>query len=123
MFGRSELFNNLPHEIFIQQEIMILKDNTRNNSTQENLFNRMCFYVLKCEKDGNNYGDYSNNLRERLSLNNKGKVLTTKNPLPLKIIYFEGCLNQQDATHREKYLKTHHGKLFLGNRIKLYLTE
>jgi hypothetical protein len=40
----------------------------------------------------------------------------------LKLIYFEGCLNQKDATHREKYLKTHFGKMFLKNRLKSYLT-
>lgn len=38
------------------------------------------------------------------------------------LIYFEGCLNQKDATHREKYLKTHFGKLFIKNRLKSYLT-
>ena len=37
---------------------------------------------------------------------------STKNRLPLELIYFEGCLNQQDATHREKYLKIYLGKLF-----------
>ena len=29
---------------------------------------------------------------------------------------------QQDATHREKYLKTHFGKMFIKNRLKSYLT-
>ena len=32
---------------------------------------------------------------------------------PLKLIYFEACLNQQDATHREKYLKSFHTILLL----------
>ena len=79
-------------------------------------------YILKSGKDGNNYVVYTNNLRERLALHNAGKVLSTKNRLPIELIYFEGCLNQQDATHREKYLKTHYGKMFLGNRLKSYLT-
>ncbi len=54
-------------------------------------------YVLKSEKDGNNYVGYTNNLRERIILHNAGKVLSTKNRLPLQLIYFEACLNQQDA--------------------------
>ncbi len=54
-------------------------------------------YVLKSEKDGNNYVGYTNNLRERIILHNAGKVLSTKNRLPLHLIYFEACLNQQDA--------------------------
>ena len=49
-------------------------------------------------------------------------VISTKDRRPLKLIYFEACLNQQDATHREKYLKTFHGKMFLRNRLKSYLT-
>jgi len=40
----------------------------------------------------------------------------------LKLIYYEACLNQQDATHREKYLKTYLGKMFIKNRTKSYLT-
>jgi predicted GIY-YIG superfamily endonuclease len=47
---------------------------------------------------------------------------STKDRRPFKLIYFEGCLNQQDATKREKYLKTHYGKQFLGNRLKSYFT-
>lgn len=63
-------------------------------------------YVLKSEKDGNNYVGYTSNLRERLKQHQKGYVKSTKNRLPIKLIYFEGCLNQQDTTHREKHLKT-----------------
>ena len=69
-------------------------------------------YVLKSAKDGNNYVGFTKDLKKRLKEHEKGLVL----------IYFEGCLNQQDATHREKYLKTHHGKMFLGDRLKSYLT-
>ena len=32
------------------------------------------------------------------------------------------CLTQKDATNREKYLKTYHGKMFLKGRLKSYLT-
>ncbi len=31
------------------------------------------------------------------------QVKSTKHRRPLTLVYFEGCLNQQDATHREKY--------------------
>ena len=73
-------------------------------------------YVLKSENDGNNYVGYTNDLRERLTLHNEGKVTSTKNRLPLKLIYFEGCLNQQDATKREKYLKSSWGKRCIKSR-------
>jgi len=79
-------------------------------------------YVLQSLKDLNFYVGYTNNLIKRIEDHNKGKVLSTKNRMPLKLIYWEGCLNQHDATRREKYLKTAWGKRFIKNRIKNYLT-
>lgn len=75
-------------------------------------------YVLRSLKDGKNYTGYTKNLKLRFQQHIDGLVESTKNRRPLQIIYFEGCLNQQDATHREKYLKTHYGKMFLKNRLK-----
>lgn len=79
-------------------------------------------YVLRSEKDKKMYTGYTKDLKLRLNCHNSGKVPSTRDRRPLTLIYFEGCLNQQDATHREKYLKTYHGKQFIGNRIKSYLT-
>lgn len=79
-------------------------------------------YVLESLKDGEKYTGYTSNLPLRFEAHQAGKVPSTKDRRPLKIIYFEGCLNQQDATKREKYLKTHYGKMFLGNRLKSYFT-
>jgi putative endonuclease len=52
----------------------------------------------------------------------KGRVASTRDRRPLKLIYYEACLSQDDATKREKYLKTFHGKMFLRGRLKSYLT-
>ena len=79
-------------------------------------------YILQSEKDGLFYTGYTKDLRERIKLHNEGKVASTKNRTPLKLIYFEGCLNQQDATHRENYLKSSWGKRYLKERMKNYLT-
>ena len=79
-------------------------------------------YVLKSGKDKKFYTGYTNNLKLRFEQHRKGQVESTKDRRPLKLIYYEACLNQQDATHREKYLKTHHGKTFLRKRLKSYLT-
>jgi len=79
-------------------------------------------YVLQSLKDRNFYVGYTNNLVKRVAEHNKGKVPSTKNRVPLKLIYWEGCLNQKDATRREKYLKTAWGKRFIKNRLKNYLT-
>ena len=60
-------------------------------------------YVLKSEYDGKFYTGYTKNIELRFEQHQKGLVESTKNRRPLKLIYFEACLNQQDATHREKY--------------------
>ncbi len=79
-------------------------------------------YVLKSDVDDNNYVGYTIKLKERLKQHNEGKIKSTQNRSPLKLIYFEGCLNQQDATKREKYLKTAWGKRYIKSRLSNYLT-
>lgn len=79
-------------------------------------------YILQSELDSKFYTGYTKNIELRFEQHNKGQVESTKDRRPLKLIYFEACLNQQDATHREKYLKTHYGKMFIKNRLKSYLT-
>ncbi len=68
------------------------------------------------------YTGYTKDINKRVAEHNSGKVKSTKERRPLKLIYWEGCLNQQDATRREKYLKTAWGKRYIKNRIKNYLT-
>jgi putative endonuclease len=82
---------------------------------------RYYVYVLQSESDKNFYTGYTNNIRVRIKEHNSGKVLSTKNRLPMNLIYWEGCLNQIDALSREKYLKTAWGKRFIKNRLKNYL--
>ena len=79
-------------------------------------------YVLQSEKDGKLYTGYTKNLEERFKLHSLGQVVSTADRRPLKLIYFEACLDRSDATHREKYLKTHYGKMFIKNRLKSYFT-
>ncbi len=79
-------------------------------------------YILQSKKDKQFYTGYTNNLEDRLRLHSVGKVESTKNRLPVELVYYEACLNQQDATHREKYLKTVWGKRYIKTRLKAYLT-
>lgn len=60
-------------------------------------------YVLISEKDGNLYTGFTKNLKVRFEQHNKGQVESTRGRRPMKLIYYEACLNQEDATHREKY--------------------
>ena len=72
--------------------------------------------------DYNFYVGYTKDLKFRLKEHNSGKVKSTKNRRPFKLVYYEACLKQQDATHREKYLKTSWGKRYIKSRLKNYLT-
>lgn len=78
-------------------------------------------YVLQSEKDNNFYVGYTANLKEQIKEHNKGRVESTKKRIPLKIIYYEACLEKQDALKREKYLKSNYGKRYIKNRFREYL--
>ena len=79
-------------------------------------------YVIQSAKDGNLYTGFTGDLRKRFNEHNAGKVTSTKNRGPFELIYYEACLNEQDATAREKYLKTGMGKRYLKNRMKRFLS-
>ena len=78
-------------------------------------------YVLQSQKDGKFYTGYTNNLRKRFKEHNEGSVEYTKGRGPYKLIYYEACLNEQDARSREKYLKSGKGKRYLKSRLKRFL--
>jgi len=75
-------------------------------------------YVLRSLKDNKLYTGCTQNLQARLEAHQKGQVPSTANRVPFELIYFEGCRNLKDARHRERYLKTHYGKMYLGKRLK-----
>jgi putative endonuclease len=79
-------------------------------------------YVLQSLRDLQFYVGYTMDLKLRFEQYNKGCVESTKNRRPLKLIYYEACVDKADATKREKYLKTYHGRMYLKRRLKSYLT-
>ena len=80
-------------------------------------------YLLYSEKDGKFYTGSTNDLKRRLYEHIAGNVKSTRNRKPLQLIYYEGCLNEEDAHQREKYLKSGMGKRYLKNRLKRYLED
>ncbi len=60
---------------------------------------------------------------KRIEEHNSRISKSTKGRIPLKLVYYEFCLNRKDAMKREKYLKTTWGKRYIKNRIKNYLEE
>ena len=79
-------------------------------------------YVLQSAKDNGFYVGFTKDLKLRFEHHTKGMVDSTRQRRPLRLIYYEACLSQEDATKREKYLKTYNGRRFLYNRLKSYLT-
>ena len=79
-------------------------------------------YVLKSGKDNFFYVGYTKDLKVRIEEHKTGRVNSTKDRLPMELVYYEACLNSKDATKREKYLKTSWGKRYIKNRLENYLT-
>ena len=79
-------------------------------------------YVLQSDNVGKLYTGFTKDLKLRFEKHDKGVVDSTRDRRPLRLVYYEACLHQDNATRREKYLKTYHGKMFLKKRLKSYLT-
>lgn len=79
-------------------------------------------YVLQSGKDHSLYVGHTTDLKRRLEEHNEGKVSSTSDKRPWKLIYWEGCLSRQDTMEREKYFKTTWGKRYIKSRLKKYIT-
>ena len=62
-------------------------------------------YILKSLKDNKLYIGYTSNLRLRYKEHSNGEVKSTRNRLPMKLVYYEAYKSEKDARAREKYLK------------------
>jgi len=72
-------------------------------------------------KDKKFYIGYTATLKKRLLEHKNGKVKSTKNRRPLKLLCFEGYLFKKEAMNREKFLKSSDGKKDLRKRITISL--
>ncbi len=80
-------------------------------------------YILLSKKDDKLYIGYTNDLKRRIQEHNAKKNFSTKNRLPLILIYVETCLNEEDAKRRKRYLKTTQGHRFLKLRLRKSLKQ
>ncbi|OGK46306.1 hypothetical protein A2963_00295 [Candidatus Roizmanbacteria bacterium RIFCSPLOWO2_01_FULL_40_13] len=77
-----------------------------------------CLYVLLSLKDNRKYYCRSINAYSRLKEHNDGKVISTKNRRPLKLIYIEEVSSLEAAIKKEKYFKTGFGRKYIINKLK-----
>ena len=78
-------------------------------------------YQLLSKRDHRFYTGCTNDLKKRILAHSAGRVRSTNARAPFKLIYYETCLNRDDALRRERFLKTGKGKRFLKNRLAAFL--
>ena len=79
-------------------------------------------YIIRSKRNKKCYTGTTADLRKRFSEHNENKVTSTKNRGPFELIYYEVCIDMNDAFIRERYLKTRMGKRYLKNRLKRFLS-
>lgn len=80
-------------------------------------------YVLFSLKDKQLYIGFTTDLRQRFSQHQSGKVTSTKQRLPVSLIYYEAYKNVIDAKKREKYLKSGFGRSQLKKALATELSK
>lgn len=68
------------------------------------------------------YTGLTKDLRKRFNQHNKGLSTYTRDYRPYELIYYEACLDEEDARSRENYLKSGMGKRYIKNRLKRFLS-
>lgn len=77
-------------------------------------------YILQ-NSSGLLYAGATSDLKKRISEHRNGMSQYTSSSGRYKLVYYEACLNKDDAFRREKYLKSGMGKRYIKNRINPFL--
>ncbi len=80
------------------------------NETSDVSNSKFYVYILYSYKDCKLYIGFTNNLKKRLTEHANGKVNSTRNRIPVKLIHYEYFINRADAEAREKFLKSGFGR-------------
>jgi len=73
-------------------------------------------YILKLN-DGYYYHGYSDNLRQRLRAHQQGRVSSTKNLRPVKLVFYAAFETKERAVNFERYLKSSSGFAFRNKHL------
>lgn len=77
-------------------------------------------YILQSLINSELYTGYTSDLKKRVKEHNQGLNLSTKRYKPWKLIYYEACIDKEDAMRREGYLKKTQGIRLVKRRLKEY---
>ena len=79
-------------------------------------------YVLYSDLEDKFYIGFTENLRRRITEHLRGKTHTVRRLRDPKLVYYEACTCKEDATKRERQLKTGFGRGYLRRRLKNRIT-
>lgn len=80
-------------------------------------------YILQSQTTNKLYIGNTDDLKRRLKEHNLGQSAYTKKFLPWEIIYYEAHTTKQDASRREKYLKTTQGHIAISRMLREYFNS
>ena len=82
------------------------------------------YYVYLLQLKNNTvYTGRTDDLKRRVLEHNQGKVSSTRNKLPMIVLYYEAYCNKQDAINRERYLKTGDGRRTIRKQLQFALEK
>lgn len=84
---------------------------------------RFYIYILYSLKDKKFYAGFTSDLITRLTEHTQGRVQSTKNRRPLKLIHYEYFIEKADAKAREVFLKSGFGRNELRKSLKRTLSK
>ncbi len=83
----------------------------------------MYYVYLLLLNNGNIYKGSSADLKSRIKQHESGKVKSTKNFRPFKLIAYEAFVLKSDAQRRERFLKTTEGRRLLKQQHRDILNK
>ena len=92
---------------------------TSDVSSSQNYF----IYILFSLKDNQLYIGYTTSLELRMQEHKFGRVTSTKDRRPLKLVYHEVFIDKNDARAREKFLKSGFGRGQMKKALKSTLNK
>ena len=81
-------------------------------------YDSMYYVYILLLSNHNLYKGSTGNLKSRIEDHKKGKVKSTRNFLPARMIHYECYTLKSDAQRREKFLKTTEGRRLLKQQLK-----
>ena len=77
-------------------------------------------YILHSQRDQGLYIGCTSDLKRRLFQHQLGEARATASRRPLRLIYYEAYILEEDAMGRERFLKSGSGRRFIDKQLRHY---